>query len=278
MRYYIPFILLLPSCGGIAIDPPTDSETSALTCSAPTCRGSVTNGIASLPSENNYFCHPIMMSGSGAHSQAPNLGWGLPAWGGLAGVWASNSAPSMSAIPNSGHQGSPKQGQMVIEAQCDQWSRFGGNGTHGYSPQWTYSWNHSGIVSWIDTNSGHLWDINSACYVTSAGSLSFSNELVGMSQPNWWNWQLDMQGFKTYSATARCAWLGRNLGAVNYLDTAVHGNFADSGLAVGSGICLIYHVEGNLDDGYVNQNRATGTWRLEISGGVTRAKMYCFAY
>jgi hypothetical protein len=277
MRYYIPFIFLV-SCGGIMIEPPTDSTTSALTCSTNTCRGSVTNGTASLPSENTYFCHPIAMSGSGAHSQSPLMKWGVPAWGAQHAVSASSSAPSMTAIPNAAGP-LPHAGQASIEVQCDKWTNFTPGAGNGYSQSWLKNWNWQGttVPEWV-SGSETLWDTNSVCYLDSLGS-TYITEKSFLTIPNGWNWQLTVEGYKAVSGGARCAWLGEvpAWNSAVWLSAST-GAPANSGMSPALGFCLVYRVHGNLDDGGWRLNPTSGSWILEVSGGVDHAQAYCLPY
>jgi hypothetical protein len=271
--------VLAIGCGSVNVAEETEEQTQLLSCSANTCRGSVTNGSTPLPSENTYLCAPIMMSGSGAHSQSPLMSWGVPAWGAAHSITASASSPSMAAIPNSGHQGSPKQGQAVIETQCDRWTNFTSGATNGYSGTFLKMWNWQGTLTPQYVSDTHLlWDLNSVCWLNSLNSFYYG-ERAWLDVPNGWNWNLNVHGYKELGAGARCAWLGSVPDWPNsvWLD-ATTGAPQDSMIPINSGRCFTYNVEGNLDDGYWIHSRASGTWALEVSGGVTRAWAYCVWY
>ena len=268
------------SSDGAANDDHMAEQSSALSCSSPTCIGAVSNGTTSLPSENQYFCHPTFMLGAQAHSQSPIMTWGIPAWGGQVGLSASASSPSMAAIPNQPHQGSPRQGLMTLEVQCDKWTNFTPGAGNGYSPEFAKTLNWQGTLTPVPVSDSQLlWDINSVCYLSSLHSLSRTGENAILDVPNNWNWRLNVQGWKGYSATSRCAWLGHvpNWNAVAWL-SATPGNPANSGKSVSGHICLVYRVDGDLDSGHWYLNRNTGNWVLEVGGGVSMAQAYCIPY
>lgn len=274
------FCLAALACSGVD---PTAADTAEqgqlLTCSSNTCRGSVTNGVTSLPSENTYFCHPLMMSGDGAHSQSPIMQWDIPARGAAHGLSPSASSPSMAAIPNAASP-LPHAGSAIIEAQCDRWTNFQAGAGNGYSGQFSKMW------TWQGTNAPEfvsatelLWDTNSVCWLNGLNSHSVTGEKSWLDVPNGWNWGLNTQGWKELGSHARCAWLGHapNWNASRWL-LATPGNPHDSGMAVSAGICLPYAVYGNLDDGHWFLKRSSGNWVLEVGGGVTQAQAYCIPY
>lgn len=276
MLRYILAVLMLIGCSSSPLAEPVGEAQDLLSCSSPTCRGGVTNGVASLPSENTYLCHPIMISGSGAHSQSPILTWGVPAWGSSVGVSASQWSPSMSAIPNARAQGM-KQGQAVVEVQCDRWTRFAAGAGNGYSQEFSFNWNDGNTLQFV-SGDAYLWDIQSVCWLSGIGSFSATGEQAWLDVPNEWNWRHNVQGYKTYSSTSRCAWLGRvqDWNQSVWLDTTV-ANPHDSGMPVDEGTCFFYYLSGNFDDGRAHFTRPNGTWQLVADGDV-QAKGYCIRY
>lgn len=274
---YIPVLILASACGGLTVEESATTQASNLTCSAPICRGSVTNNFTSLPSENTYFCHPIGMSGSGAHSQAPILQWGVPSYGASHGLSASASSPSMAAIPNA--KGPlPHSGSASIDVQCDRWTNFTLGAGNGYSPEWMHVWQSTGLPDFVSAST-LLWDTNSICYLNGLGSVSVTGEKSWLDVPNGWNWGLNTSGFGHLTSVARCAWLGHvpNWNGSVWL-LAKPGQPHNSGMPTGAGICLPYAVYGNLDDGSWKLNPASGQWVLEASGGISQVQAYCIPY
>ena len=239
------------------------------------------NGFASPNLPTNKLCHPTLLYGSGAHSQAPVYGgFAVPKYGGA--VIHANSG-SLSSYPNANFfpLGS-RQGLMTTQYECHDFTDFNGGGG-GQSASIDLTWNQTTNLQFV-SGSRVLWDFFSACWLDSVGHLSAVGEVARLNlyqaqNPSGWSWQLDVSGFPALMAGARCAWLGRNL-EVATSHVATPGLPSTSQVSYSTGTCFIHDVEGNLDDGWVywRHDNIFGLWQLEAGGQVTRAEGYCVRY
>lgn len=260
------------ACSATPETQPTEAaeQRSELVISNYTAWNTVTSG---LPASSTHFCHLTMVSGASAHSQSLMMTlFKIPYCGGMATVTQGLSSGFLSATPNGCEPGT-KQGDFVAWAQCDGWGNFGGGG--GLSSTFTHNFGAPANATPVSAAT-LLWDTNSACAITELGSLSFGSEKVWLDIPNGWNWRLNSSGYRALSGEARCAWLG-HAPTYSWLE-ATPGNPQSSGMATSAGICLLYHVEGSLDDGWAALTTSGGVWGLDVGGTVVRAKAYCLPY
>lgn len=229
------------------------------------------NGTANLPSKLTHFCHPTFISGAGAHSQAI-VQWGVPlSNGGIVG----GDLNAISALPNNGQ--TPLQGSMLYTVQCNPWSDFHGSGSVGYSPEFALTWNQSATLQAV-SGSVNAWGIDVACHLDYLSGVSAPQERAYLDVVNGNTWRLNASGFRGLSASARCAGLGRVMSYNGGWLDATPGNDSGGTFATSAGTCLIYHVEGSIDDGSVKLDTTGGVWTLKVTGSVARAKAYCFTY
>jgi hypothetical protein len=180
---------------------------------------------------------------------------------------------AVSAYAN-GHLNPPDPNSHArIDMQCDSWTNFHGNSSAGYVATGWLAWASTGALQYV-SGVQPLASADNVCFLTGLDSLSVTGEMAQLAIPSGsYTWQLEASGFRALSAGARCVSLGRPISNYQWLDTASN---PYSTLSPYAGVCLIYNVTDNIDDGGV---RITGNpMRLEISGGVTRAKAACFPY
>jgi hypothetical protein len=273
------------SCSSVPSDLSED-QSEALLTSHPVGNGTITmwSGSAGL----NKFCHPVYMNGAGAHSQSPNFnagGKGLVPWfGGTVSHEDNNGSQFAAAIPNNG-KGTTNAGAMSATYECHNYADFGGSGWTGQSGVVSLNWSVPPSLQAV-SGSQPLWGYNSACWLDGAGHMSVSSEKASLelesrpSDPTGLAWRLDANGFAALSASARCAYYGRQL-SVSSWHTATTGSPSQlSSVTYATGTCFVITIEGSMDDGFANfrHDMSGNRWRLDVGGTVSKARGYCVAY
>jgi hypothetical protein len=154
------------------------------------------------------------------------------------------------------------------------------------SPDFLISYSNPGAPT-PRSGSVDLWTTNAICWINGAGHLSHAGEKVELvtvndgSWPTGWRWRLTVNGTAALMGQAQCAGLVAD--AAYYPNyswyTATPGHPA-SGLFPSQGMCFIYKIVGDLDNGSVRWHTGTffGNYELAVDGGVSEARGFCVTF
>lgn len=262
-------VLLAAACGANDLD---TSDAGPGSIQEPLVTNvSAIDGTASLPSPSQYFCHPTRFVASRGHSQSVVYQWGVADTG--AGFQGDYN--TINAYTN-GNANSDPNAHARQDVQCDSWSNFGGNLAYARMVgEYGLVWSSNGMFSFVEgTKTAYYSD--SVCWLAGLASLSNTGETAELdvtSNPGLYT--LKASGFRALSATARCAALGRPIGATHWLTSTV----ASSGLSTltpAQGVCLIMSFKDNLDDAQIRiTTHSSGVMMLQVTSGTGKAM--CFS-